>query len=91
MTFSDTLIAELKKLDDAQIFKLLGEIVQPGKDSPFTISERLGDCLLQMLASYCGAYDDFHADDTNDTWQTTSDQEYDDARAYLDDERTLAK
>jgi len=81
MTLPQTLIAELEKLDDAQIFELLGHIVDPGKDSPFTISPYLQDCLMDMSDSYGIARYEYLADSTNDTWTQTSDQVYDDLRA----------
>jgi len=82
MTLPQALIAELEKLDDAQIMELLGHIVDPGKDSPFTTSAYLQDCLTDnMLDGYGIARCEFDDDSTNDSWTETSDQIYDDLRA----------
>jgi hypothetical protein len=57
MSISPTLRAELAELTDAQIFDLLGEILEPSVNSPFDgQSEDLSEALEPITAAYCDAF-----------------------------------
>lgn len=51
----------LSDLDDAGVFKLLGDIVQPGVDSPIKVSEAFSDALYVIDVAYGAAYEELSA------------------------------
>mgnify|MGYP003496477568 CR=1 FL=1 len=58
-TFSPTLRAELAKLDDAGILRLLSEIIQPSHRGPISFAdEEMYDKLIDVDSAYCAAYYD---------------------------------
>ena len=46
----------LAKLDDRAVFWLLGELLEPSIDTPFTSSERLDDAMIGIREAYCRDY-----------------------------------
>lgn len=56
LNISATLRAELAKLDDEQIGDLLGEILEPSINTPFTMGDDLIDAMAPISAAYVAAY-----------------------------------
>lgn len=55
-TLSAQTRAELAMLDDAAIFSLLGDILDPGTSSPFDMSDDMADALLPITEAYRDAF-----------------------------------
>ncbi len=49
------------KIGDENLFKLLGDIVEPGEGGAFDPSERFCDAMESITTAYCDAYSDIRA------------------------------
>lgn len=55
-SFSPEFLAELGKADDAKLFSLLGELIQPSSSSPIEWSDDVADLLLPLDKAYSDTY-----------------------------------
>lgn len=80
LNFSSTLRAELAKLDDEQIATLLGEILEPSIETPFTMGDDLIDAMAPISAAYVTAYPLFCEPDPDAALWNEADPRYDERR-----------
>ena len=80
LNFSTVLRTELSKLDDEQIAVLLGEILEPSINTPFTMGDDLIDAMAPISAAYVAAYPLITEPDPDAEFWNEADHRYDERR-----------
>lgn len=79
----DSFLAEARNLNDSQIVTLLGEILEPSYNGPFTIGDDLFDALMPVAKAYRDNFSALSGRVEPETWEAEADYRYEAARDGL--------